>query len=230
MPEPRAPRPAGTGKKRGHKKKEKKRKKRGGRAATKRRGPGHPGPETTEWPRQRWHGKRREREGGRGGGNQKAPRPRALAAGHNRNTNAKGVPKKEQKHTRCRSCTDSVERKAKRQQESRGAPEGAEEAGPPNLSKTNTPPAAVRTDVCAPGSERSSYRLRISRRPDGRLRARRAPGPCGLRNSRRPDGRARPRRAPSPCRLRNSRRPDGRVCAQRRRRAHAPQHTKRAHW
>ena len=44
-------------------------------------------------------------------------------------------------------------------------------------------PAAVRMDECAPGSEPSPCRLRNSRRPDGRVRARRVPSPCRLRTA-----------------------------------------------
>ena len=43
--------------------------------------------------------------------------------------------------------------------------------------------AAVWTDVCAPGSEPSPCRLRNSRRPDGRVCARRVPSPCRLRTA-----------------------------------------------
>ena len=42
-------------------------------------------------------------------------------------------------------------------------------------------PVTVPTDVCAPGSEPSPYRLRNSRRPDGRACARRVPSTCRLR-------------------------------------------------
>ena len=41
-------------------------------------------------------------------------------------------------------------------------------------------PAAVQTDVCAPGSERSPYGLQNSRRTDGLVRAQRVPNPCRL--------------------------------------------------
>ena len=63
-------------------------------------------------------------------------------------------------------------------------------------------PAAVRTDVCAPGSEPSPCRLRNSRHPDDMC----APGGHSQRtaatNSHRPDGRVHARRVPSHCRLR----------------------------
>ena len=95
--------------------------------------------------------------------------------------------------------------------------------------------AAVRTDVCAPGSETSPCRLRTSRRPDGRVCARQGTQPL-LATKQPPSGRTCVRPAvnpapagyepaavrmdvcalgsePSPCRLQNSRRPDGRVCA-----------------
>ena len=41
--------------------------------------------------------------------------------------------------------------------------------------------AAVRMDMCTPGSVPSPCRLRTSRRQDGRVRARRVPSPCRLR-------------------------------------------------
>ena len=44
-------------------------------------------------------------------------------------------------------------------------------------------PAALRTDVRAPGSKPSPCRLLNSRRPDGRARARRVSSPCRLRTA-----------------------------------------------
>ena len=44
-------------------------------------------------------------------------------------------------------------------------------------------PAAVWTDVCAPGRVPSPCRLRNSRRPNGRVRARRVPSPCQLQTA-----------------------------------------------
>ena len=109
-----------------------------------------------------------------------------------------------------------------------------------NKSKPRSPhsaTAAVRMDVCAPGSEPSTCRLRTSRRPDGRVCARQGTQPLPA-TKQPPSGRTCVRPAvnpapagyepaavrmdvctpgsePSPCRLRNSRRPDGRVCARR---------------
>ena len=75
---------------------------------------------------------------------------------------------------------------------------------PGQENRCQATPAAVRTDVCAPGSEPSPCRLRKSRHADGRVRAWRVPSPCRERNSRRPHGRVRTRRVPSPCRLQKS--------------------------
>ena len=106
-------------------------------------------------------------------------------------------------------------------------------AGDPTPAGYET--AAVRTDVCAPGSEPSPCRLRTSCRPDGRVCARQGTKPLPA-TKQLPSGRTCVRPAvnpapagyepaavrmdvcapgskPSPCRLRNSRRPDGRVCA-----------------
>ena len=73
--------------------------------------------------------------------------------------------------------------------------------------------AAVRTDVCAPGSEPSPCRLRTSRRPDGRVRPAVNPAPAGYETAAVRMEVCAPGSEPSPCRLRNSRRPDGRVRA-----------------
>ena len=43
--------------------------------------------------------------------------------------------------------------------------------------------ASVQTDMCAPGSEPSTGRLRNSCHPDGRACARRVPSPCRLQNA-----------------------------------------------
>ena len=101
--------------------------------------------------------------------------------------------------------------------------------------------AAVRMDVCAPGSEPSPCRLRNSCRPDGRVCAWQRTQPLPATNQP-PSGRTCVRPAvnpasagyepaavrrdvfgpgsePSPCRLRNSRRPEGRVSTRRARTA-----------
>ena len=51
---------------------------------------------------------------------------------------------------------------------------------PRHEDRCQATPAAVRTDVCAPGSERSPCRLHNSRRQDGCVCARRVPSPCRL--------------------------------------------------
>ena len=107
-----------------------------------------------------------------------------------------------------------------------------------NKSKPRSPhsaTAAVRMDVCAPGSEPSPCRLRTSRRPDERVCARQGtqplpatkqppsgwtcvrpavnPPPAGYETAAVRTDMCAPGSEPSPCRLRNSRRPEGRVCA-----------------
>ena len=54
---------------------------------------------------------------------------------------------------------------------------------PRHRNRCHATPAALRTDVCAPGSEPSLCRLRNSRRPGGRVCARRVPSPCRLRTA-----------------------------------------------
>ena len=51
---------------------------------------------------------------------------------------------------------------------------------PQQENRGKATPAALWMDVCARGSEPSPCRLRNSRRPDGRMRARRIPSPCRL--------------------------------------------------
>ena len=87
-------------------------------------------------------------------------------------------------------------------------------------SRCQPTPAAVRTDVCAPGSEPSPCRLRNSRRPDGRVRARRVPSPCRLRTAAVRMDECAPGGHQAPTHT-NSCRPDGRVCAPQRRPEHA---------
>ena len=54
---------------------------------------------------------------------------------------------------------------------------------PRHENRCQATPAAVRTDLCAPGSEPSPCQLRNSRRRDGRVHARRVPSPCRLRTA-----------------------------------------------
>ena len=54
---------------------------------------------------------------------------------------------------------------------------------PRHEDRCQATPAAVWTDLCAPGREPSPCRLRNSRRPDGRVSARRVPSPCRLRTA-----------------------------------------------
>ena len=54
---------------------------------------------------------------------------------------------------------------------------------PRHKDRCQATPAAVQTDVCTPGSEPSPCRLRNSRRPDGRVYARRVSSPCRLRTA-----------------------------------------------
>ena len=122
----------------------------------------------------------------------------------------------------------------------RQTPTPDDERAAKNKSKPRSPhsaTAAVRMDVCAPGSEPSPCRLRTSRRPDGRVCARHDtqplpateqppsgrtcvrpavnPAPAGYQPAAVRMNVCAPGSEPSPCRLRISRRPDGRVCARR---------------
>ena len=54
---------------------------------------------------------------------------------------------------------------------------------PRHEDRCQATPAAVQTDVCAPSSKHSPCRLRNSRRPDGRVCARRVPSPFRLRTA-----------------------------------------------
>ena len=100
---------------------------------------------------------------------------------------------------------------------------------PRHANRCQATQAAVQMDVCAPGSEPSPCRLRNSRRPDGRARARQRtqplPGtkqPTSGWTCARPEGTQFLPATYSRC-------PDGRVRAPQRHPAHATQHTKRAH-
>ena len=120
----------------------------------------------------------------------------------------------------------------------RQTPPPDEQRAAKNKSKPRSPysaTAAVRMDVCAPGSEPSPCRLRTSRRPDGRVCAQQGtqplpatkqppsgwtcvhpavnPAPAGYEPAAVRMDVCAPGSEPNPCRLRNSRRPDGRVCA-----------------
>ena len=73
---------------------------------------------------------------------------------------------------------------------------------PRHENRCQATPAAVRTDVCAPGSEPSPWQLRNSRLPDGRVRAWRVPSPCRLRTDAVRMDECAPGSEPSPCGLR----------------------------
>ena len=82
----------------------------------------------------------------------------------------------QRRHTdRCQAATAAGCRKTRRARTTRNEP-GHED-------RCQATPAAVRTDLCAPGSEPSPCRLHNSRRPDGRVCARRVPSHCLLRTA-----------------------------------------------
>ena len=120
----------------------------------------------------------------------------------------------------------------------RQTPTPDDERAAKNKSKPRSPDsatAAVRMDVCAPGSEPSPCRLRTSPRPDGRVCPRQGtqplpatkqlpsrrtcvrpavnPAPAGYETAAVRMEVCAPGDEPTPCRLPKSRRPDGRVCA-----------------
>ena len=118
--------------------------------------------------------------------------------------------------------------------------------GPRHEDRCQGTPAAVQTDVCAPGTEPSPCRLRNSRRPDGRVCARSVPSPCRLRTDAArmdecasrgypaPAGYEQPPSGWTSARLEgtqplpatNSHRPDGRVSAPQRPLAHTTHSTR----
>ena len=64
---------------------------------------------------------------------------------------------------------------------------------PRHENRCQATPAAIQTDVCAPGSEPSPCRLRNSRCPYRLVRARRVPSPCRLRKAAVPMDKCAPR-------------------------------------
>ena len=79
-----------------------------------------------------------------------------------------------------------------------GTRTGARQQRPPGAANPESAHNAQRTTA------QEQVQSNTSRRPDGRVRARRVPSPYRLRNSRHPDGRVGARRVPSPCRLRTA--------------------------
>ena len=109
--------------------------------------------------------------------------PHAGQAGHTRSTKRQHAPRHKARHHQGKHPRPTTN-KPPRTSPSPAVPTAQQ---PPSVRTCVRPavnpapagyePAAVRTDVCAPGSEPSPCLLRNSRRPDGRVRARQCTQP-----------------------------------------------------
>ena len=129
--------------------------------------------------------------GGTSGGQPQSAEAQGTQGRKQQRTDRRGARKKRTHAQQSRTQPGGTEKKSKTVtgtvHRTRTLPGGR----PARPRQDHSPPAAVRMDMCAPGSVPSPCRLRKSRHLNERVRARRVSSPCQLHNSRRLDGRVR---------------------------------------